>query len=185
YLGEGTSRGEQAQPAPPLKLRYYPQKNRFCFWQNWINNAGNDMKHKPLAQNQGFSLIELLIVIAIILIIAAIAIPNLLRSKLAANEAAAVSNMRSITTAEATYSASYGSAQGYAPQLALLGPGATCDPTHACIIDNVLGCPNEPCFKDGFNFFVMSNSAAIPFLDFAVTSTPQNWGGTGAKNLCA
>lgn len=143
------------------------------------------MRYKPLAQDQGFSLIELLIVIAIILIIAAIAIPNMLRTKLNANEAAAVSNMRSITTAEATYSASYGSVQGYAPQLALLGPGATCDPTHACIIDNKLGCPAEPCFRDGFNFFMMSNSAAAPFLDFAVTATPQNWGGSGAKNLCA
>ncbi len=143
------------------------------------------MKHKPLALNRGFSLIELLIVIAIILIIAAIAIPNMLRTKLSANEAAAVSNMRSITTAEATYSASFGTSVGYAPTLASLGPGATCDPAHACIIDNVLGCATEPCFKDGFDFFMTSNSAAMPYLDFAVTSTPRQWGGSGQKNFCA
>ena len=76
----------------------------------------NRIVHK----NQGFSLIELLIVVAIILIIAAIAIPSMLRTKQNANEAAAVDNMRTITTAEAAYSSSFGSTNGFANQLAFL-----------------------------------------------------------------
>ena len=68
---------------------------------------------------KGFSLIELLIVVAIILIIAAIAIPNLLRSRMAANEASAVGSLRSIDTAEMTYSTTYPRklGVGFAPTL--------------------------------------------------------------------
>lgn len=146
----------------------------------------NSMAHKKIARNnQGFSLIELLIVVAIILIIAAIAIPNMLRTKQNANEAAAVSDMRSIVTAEATYSNSYGPTVGFAPKLTTLAQAATCDQTHACIIDFNLGCAVEPCFRNGYNFFLMSDSAAAPFLDFAITSTPSQWSKTGSKNFCA
>ena len=72
-------------------------------------------------KQKGFSLIELLIVVAIILIIAAIAIPNLLRSKMAANEASAVGSLRTLNTACVSYSTSYG---GYPDTLAKLGPAA-------------------------------------------------------------
>jgi len=74
-------------------------------------------------KEKGFSLIELLIVVAIILIIAAIAVPNLLKSKMAANEASAAATLRSVATANVTYSTSYGI--GYAPSLVALGPPAT------------------------------------------------------------
>src|SRR5438270_12285261 len=71
--------------------------------------ANQAVKKRRHVLEQGFSLIELLIVVAIILIIAAIAIPNLLRSKIAANESSAVASLRTITTAETTYASSWGS----------------------------------------------------------------------------
>src|SRR5271170_6689594 len=86
---------------------------------------------------RGFSLIELLIVVAVILIIAAIAIPNFLRSKMRANEASAVANLRNIDTAEVVYTTTYG--VGYSPSLATLGGNPTVpDATQAGLIDSVL-----------------------------------------------
>ena len=87
---------------------------------------------------KGFSLIELLIVVAIILIIAAIAIPNLLRARMAANESSAVGSVRTVNTAQVTYYSTWG--QGYALTNATLGGAAGCvaAAATACLIDPVL-----------------------------------------------
>lgn len=90
--------------------------------------------------NAGFSLIELLIVVAIILIVAAIAIPSLLQARISANEASAASSIRQIKTAETAYHTTYPTV-GYAPALLNLGGVPPCAPptsAQACFIDNSL-----------------------------------------------
>src|SRR5262249_19188408 len=110
-----------------------------------------------MKRQSGFSLIELLIVVAIILIIGAIAIPNLLRSKMAANEASSVATLKSIATANAVYAATYH--QGYAGLLAHLGPpGSSCaqqGPGCADLLDDVISgvSPATPTpVKSGYRF---------------------------------
>ena len=128
---------------------------------------------------KGFSLIELLIVVAIILIIAAIAIPNLLRSRMAANEASAVGSLRTINTAEVQYLTTY--QIGFSDSLAKLGPAATASSTTADLIDSVLASQ----IKSGYSF---SYSAGTPdaqgnINQYGVTATPVNAGVTGQRQF--
>ncbi|HET6840303.1 MAG TPA: prepilin-type N-terminal cleavage/methylation domain-containing protein [Candidatus Angelobacter sp.] len=133
-------------------------------------------------KENGFSLIELLIVVAIILIIAAIAIPSLLKSRVVANDAAAAATVRSISTAEASYALSFPST-GYAG-LAELGPnGNTCPtsvptPTSACLLDNFLGCTSSWCVKDAFWYTVTLTTG-----DYTISAVPI--GGQGDKVFCS
>jgi prepilin-type N-terminal cleavage/methylation domain-containing protein len=139
-----------------------------------------------MRRQAGFSLIELLIVIAIILCIAAMAIPNLLRSKLSANEASAVSGLRTIATAQTTYSIAYPSI-GYASQLTALGLPATGQPmssSAAGLLDWVLGCPSQPCPKSGYLFSIV-NATGTPVSAYDTTAVPQTVGTTGRRGFCS
>ena len=130
-------------------------------------------------KQKGFSLIELLIVVAIILIIAAIAIPNLLRSKMAANEASAVGSLRSLNTACVTYSNLYG---GYPASLAALGgegTGLAPTSTAAELIDSVL----QGGTKSGYNFtFSPGTADAAQNMDYyIINANPVAQGTTGLR----
>jgi type IV pilus assembly protein PilA len=126
---------------------------------------------------KGFSLIELLIVVAIILIIAAIAIPNLLRSRMAANEASAVGSLRTINTACVTYSTTYNSV-GYPSTLVAMGPAASATSTSADLIDSVLSSGT----KSGY-IFTFTAGTGTPSTGYSVTADPSSRGTSGQRGF--
>ena len=135
-----------------------------------------------MVREKGFSLIELLIVVAIILIIAAIAIPNLLRSRMAANEASAVSGIRAITTAEHAYNAAY-PAIGYTCTLTDLGPPASGQPptsTGSDILDPVISAG----LKSGYSF-ALTGCAGTPQYTYQSSAVPITVGGSGQRAFCS
>lgn len=138
-----------------------------------------------MRRSRGFSLIELLIVVAIILIIAAIAIPNLLRARMEANEAAAISTVRNINSSQVVYYNEFPTT-GFAVTLAQLGPGAACDVTAACLVDSVVGCGAEPCVKGGYEYYITSDTSGVfPHTTYATTATPTRFGQSGSRNVCS
>jgi prepilin-type N-terminal cleavage/methylation domain-containing protein len=126
---------------------------------------------------KGFSLIELLIVVAIILIIAAIAIPNLLRSRMAANEASAVGSIRSINTAAVTYSSTYPNV-GYPASLAVLKPAAAAGSGASDLIDSVLAGGT----KSGYQF-LLTGGGGTPSTGYSVTGDPVSPNTSGTRGF--
>lgn len=130
---------------------------------------------------KGFSLIELLLVVAIILIIAAIAIPSFLRSRIAANEAVAVSSLRTVNTAQISYNSAYPSV-GFADTLGVLG-GASCSPpssSSACLIDSVLAGG----LRSGYSF-TLTNVNGTPHSSYNVIAAPLMFNYSGMNSFCS
>jgi type IV pilus assembly protein PilA len=122
--------------------------------------------------------------IPMILIIAAIAIPNLLRAKISANDSAAASIMRTVNTAQVTYTTNY-PAKGYARDLATLGPGpsgkcGTESETYACLLDDTVANRNE---RAGYRFSLTAvcDGTCTDYLSVAVPIT----GSTGSRTYCS
>lgn len=131
-----------------------------------------------MSRQKGFTLVELLIVVGIILTISAIAIPNILRSRISANEASAVGAMRTYTTAQATYTSTFPTV-GYAATFTALGPpsGSIATSTGAGLVDNVLGCAGGgTCNKSGYVFTLNGLPGT-----YNISAQPQVPGSSGQR----
>lgn len=142
-----------------------------------------------MRKQKGFSLIELLIVVAIILIIAAIAIPNLLRSKMSANDSAAASTIRTLNTAQVTYNTNY-PLVGFSPSFIFLGPataGGVCGTsTNACLVDDVLAkTATGPNTKSGYDYYLSPVTTLGITGDYTISAGSHTIGSTGTNNLCS
>jgi type IV pilus assembly protein PilA len=134
-----------------------------------------------MRRTKGFSLIELLIVVAIILIIAAIAVPSFLRSRIVANESAAAASIRTLNTAQISYNSAYPTV-GYASTLTALG-GTSCSPPtsgSACLIDTVLASGT----KSGYNF-VLTNVTGTPNSTYNFIASPSTYNYSGMRYFCS
>ncbi len=131
-----------------------------------------------MKKQKGFTLIELLIVVAIILVIAAIAIPNLTRHRISANEASAVASIHAIDTAQTSFSTSYPQL-GYASKLSQLGPAPDGNPTStaASLLPGDLAGTGT---KSGYTFALSGGG-----VDYTIVATPQVAGKTGIRSFCS
>ena len=141
-----------------------------------IRDQGDAMR-----RTKGFSLIELLIVVAIILIIAAIAVPSFLRSRMAANESAAVASLRTLNTAQISYNSAYPTV-GFAGTLGALA-GTSCTPpdsSSACLIDTALAGG----VRSGYSF-TLTNVTGTPNSAYNVIASPTLLNYSGIRYFCS
>jgi type IV pilus assembly protein PilA len=149
-------------------------------------------KVKTMRKQTGFSLIELLIVVAIILIIAAIAIPNLLRARISANESSAASSVRTINTGQISFNSTY-PATGFSSTVPVLGPpAATGCPatgpvvTNACLIDWALAqATTAPTAKSGYYFAMGNPAGGPPNTGYTVGGAPGGFNQSGVRGFCS
>ena len=134
-----------------------------------------------IRKQKGFSLIELLIVVAIILVMDAIAVPNYLRSRLVANESSASQSIRTINTSLVAYSSTYQNV-GFPASLAALGGAAPCvaASTNACLLDQVLAAGT----KAGYTF-VYTGDGVTPSVTYGLVATPITLGMSGQRQFCS
>jgi type IV pilus assembly protein PilA len=137
-----------------------------------------------MQKQAGFSLVELLIVVAIILVIAVITVPSLLRARIAANESSAVETLRQISTAETSYHITFPQV-GFAPDLSSMGGpmnGCAPAPATACILDSVVSGGN----KSGYKFFAAGFASDASGINnqFVASSAPLTFNKTGVRNFC-
>jgi len=146
--------------------------SRMCL----IRDQGDAMR-----RTEGFSLVELLIVVAIILVIAAIAVPSFLHSRMAANESAAVASLRTLNTAQISYNSAYPTV-GFAGTLGALA-GASCTPPNsssACLIDTALAGG----VRSGYSF-TLTNVTGTPNSAYNVIAAPTLWNYSGVRYFCS
>jgi len=137
--------------------------------------------YSTMSEQVGFSLLELLIAVAIILVIAAIAIPSLLRARIATNESTAVESLRTLNTAQINYESTYPTV-GYATMLSELA-GVSCTPpgsTGACLIDSTLASGT----KTGYSF-VLTGTSGTPNATYQFVASPLKPNQSGVRYFCS
>jgi type IV pilus assembly protein PilA len=138
------------------------------------------MRRQDKSNANGFSLIELLVVVAVILIIAAIAIPNFINSRMRSNETSAVQSLRNISTAQVAYSTMWG--MGFADSMAKLsGNGVIVDQNNAGLIDQTLAAG----LKSGYVFTLTPGAPDSQgnVGTYSVTADPQIPGSSGVRHF--